>query len=310
MNEKTLTKRKPASYDVKSNIIGALMILPGFVLFLLLSVYPLAWALRFMFYDYDGITQATFCGLDNFIKAFTRETIFWKSVRNTFYFTFVKLLFEIPLAVVLGTLLNSKIIKFKNFYRGLYFLPCVLSSAILTLIFSFILSPYNGALNNLLLNLNIINHRIEWLSSPVMAMHWCIFLAVWQNFGQNCILVISGLQNIPAELYESADIDGATSVQSFFKITLPMLSPLLKTILMLAIIGSLGSFESVFILTGGGPNHATELMTISVYNHFFTADTAADFGYGATLGFISSVLICIFTVGYAAVTKRMNKIYE
>lgn len=301
--DKRYSKKNLSKY-----IVGWCMLLPSLIMFIGLTVYPILWAFRFVLYDYDGITKPVFVGFDNIVRALTRDPIWWKSVLNTFKFAFFKLIVEIPLTLVLAAILKGNL-KGKGFFRGLYFMPSVLSSAVITFVFTFILSPQNGFLNQILLKIGIISEPVNWLSAD-SAFFWVVFMSIWQVFGHTCILILSGMMNIPDDIYESSALDGATKVQQFWYMTLPMLAPVFKTILMLSITGSLGAFESIFILTGGGPNHVTDVMAINIYNQFFAGGTRPAYGYGATLGVFSSIIIVLVTIIYRAVTAKIDKIYD
>ncbi len=301
--DKRYSKKNLSKY-----IVGWCMLLPSLIMFIGLTVYPILWAFRFVLYDYDGITKPVFVGFDNIVRALTRDPIWWKSVLNTFKFAFFKLIVEIPLTLVLAAILKGNL-KGKGFFRGLYFMPSVLSSAVITFVFTFILSPQNGFLNQILLKIGVISEPINWLSAD-SAFFWVVFMSIWQVFGHTCILILSGMMNIPDDIYESSALDGATRLQQFWYMTLPMLAPVFKTILMLSITGSLGAFESIFILTGGGPNHVTDVMAINIYNQFFAGGTRPAYGYGATLGVFSSIIIGLVTIIYRAVTAKIDKIYD
>lgn len=310
MKDKCLYKKFLNTTDKKHNFVAFLMVLPGLIMFCTLVLYPLLWALRYVFYEYDGVTQAKFVGFDNFIRLFTREEHFWKSIGFTFKFVITKLVIEFPIAVFLGTLLSSKLLKSRIFFRSIYYTPVILSTSVMSVVFSLIFSPYNGLLNSVLMDIGLISKEIDWLSTPQTAFWCCVFLTVWQGFGQNTVLVMSGLTNISNDVYESASIDGAGKITQFFKITMPLLAPVLKTILMLMFIGALGSYESVFVLTGGGPNHETEVMSLTVYNQFFKADGISNYGYGATMGLMVAVIIGVITAIYRMLTRKMDNLTE
>ena len=278
------------------------MLVPNFILFLLFVIYPLIWTMRFMFFEYNGISAAKFIGLDNFIRA-TGDGLWWNAVLNTFKVTALKLLIEMPLALVLAVILNQKL-KGRGFFRGAFFLPTVTSMATISLVFSFMFSPYNGILNMLLKSWGIIEQNISFLETPTSALVTCVIVSVWSVFGQNMLLILAGLQNVPQDVYESAALDGANTIQTFFKITVPMIMPMFRIIMMLAIIGSLGIFESIFVLTGGGPSRATEVMAINIYNHYFSSSTIPEYGYGAALSFISSLIIGVVTLIYLKMQKQ------
>jgi len=289
--------------------VAVLMLAPKFIIFSAFVLYPIFWVLRFMFFNFNGISDATFVGFDNFVRAFMRDPIWWRAVGNTFVFATGKLVIEIPLALVLAVFLNSKI-KGKGLLRGAFFLPTVTSAAVMSLVFTFIFSPYNGALNNALKGLNLIDSNVLWLDTPAMAMISVIIVSIWQIYGQNVILLLAGLQNIPSDVEESAKIDGANSVQIFFKITLPMLAPMLQLILMLAITGTLASAEIPMVLTNGGPNNATTVMGLQIFRQFFLTTGLPSYGYGAALAFISACIIGMFTIVYFRVSRKMNYMEE
>ncbi|MBP3359298.1 MAG: sugar ABC transporter permease [Clostridia bacterium] len=284
------------------------MILPTFIMFIILTLYPMFWVFRFMFYEYDGVSKAVFVGFDNFVRMFTRDQAWWSSVLITFKVAFLKLIIEIPLAMLTAVLLNKKEIKGKGLFRGIYFLPTVTSAAVMSVVFSFVLSPYNGILNSLLLKFGIIHESVDFLSNGTSALVTCAVISVWQIFGQNTLLILSGLQGIPEDVYESAQVDGANRLQCFLKITVPLIMPTLRIILMLAIIGSLGIFDTIFVLTGGGPSGETSVMAIHIYQRLF-GEGVPEYGYSACLSFISSVISGIITVFYLAVSKKSADVY-
>lgn len=286
-----------------------IMLLPNFIMFCTFVLYPVSWALRFMFFDSDGVGLAKFVGLDNFIRVFTHDLPWWQSIINTFIFAFGKLAIELPVAILLAAILNTKIFG-RSLFRGIFYLPVVTGAAVMSLAFSFMFSPYNGIINSILVKAGLIDKNLNWLADPKLAMMCCILIAVWHYFGSNVLLVLSGLQGIPTEMYESAYIDGATKIQVFKYITLPMLAPVLQVIFMLALIGSMKEFDILFVLTGGGPNHATDVMNLHIYNQFFSKEQYPSYGYGATLGFISSIVIGLITAIYLMISKKMKEIYE
>jgi len=216
----------------------------------------------------------------------------------------MKLVIEIPLALILAVILNQKL-RGRGLFRGVFFLPTVISMATISLAFSFMFSPYNGIVNNLLKELGIISQNISFLEKPTSAFFTVVIISVWSVFGQNMLLILSGLVNIPEELNESAALDGANKIQIFWHITIPMIMPLFKVILMLAIIGSLGIFDPVYLITNGGPQRATEVMALNIYNYYFsTSGSAGQYGYGAALSFLSSIIICLVTIVYNWIQKK------
>jgi raffinose/stachyose/melibiose transport system permease protein len=264
------------------------------------------------FFKYDGLTTPKFLGLENFIRLFTRDPIFWKSVLTTFVFAFGKLAIEIPLALVLAVILNTNL-RGRGFLRAVYFLPHVTSLAVMSLVFYFIFAPYQGILNGILMNLGLMREPFAWLDSGWSALLVGIIISVWMGFGINMILFLAGLQSIPLELYECARIDGATNARQFFAITIPMLGKMLQIIVMLAIISSLKTFDLFQVLTNGGPFHATEVMMLYVYKKFFGtgegagAVLAPQVGYASALGFIVALIVATISAFYLRMTRRLDR---
>lgn len=288
-----------------------LMLLPTIVLFLVVSVYPFAWLAKYVFYDYNGFT-AYFIGFDNFKRLFTNDPIYWQSVIHTFEYAFLKLIFIIPISLVVAVMLNQEL-RAKNFFRVIFFIPTVISAAVYSLIFFFIYSPYNGILNSMFMEWGWISAPIDWLGTPAIAMFAVIVVAIWGGFGNYMILFLAGLQSISKEVYESADIDGASKVQTFWSITVPMLGPVLKVVLLLAITTALKDYESIMVLTGGGPLDRTQVMFLYVYQLMFGNENSAagqlQIGYGATVGIISAVIIGIATFVFLKLSKKLDDVY-
>lgn len=297
--------------NAKSNdsISVFLMMLPSVFLLGVVSIYPFLWLFKYVFYDYNGF-KAYYIGFDNFIRAFSDE-IYWQSVLHTFEYSIMKLIIILPLALVLSVLLTQKL-RGSNLYRGIYFLPTVISAAVYSLIFYFIFASYNGVLNGLLSACGIIKTPIDWLGSSKTAMSSIVIVAVWGGFGNYMILFISGLSSISEDVYESAKIDGANKISIFFRITIPLLGPMLKVILMLAITTALKDYESILVLTGGGPNNRTQVMFSYIYTLCFGSDSVGSniqIGYGAVLSVISAIIIGIITVIYLRISKKLDDIY-
>ena len=293
----------------KVNLTVWFMMLPSLFLLAVGSVYPFLWIFRYIFYDYNGFT-AYFSGMDNVSRLF-RDAIYWKSVGNTFEYAAMKLIFCIPLSLLAAVVLHQKL-RGSSFFRGVFFMPTVISSAVYSLIFYFIFASYNGVLNSMLMASGITHHAIDWLGSPKTAMISVVIVAVWGGFGNYMILIMSGLSSISEEVNESARIDGANGRQIFFKITIPLLGPVLKVILMLAITGALKDYQSILVLTGGGPNHRTQVMFSYIYQLCFGSDASGiqiQLGYGAVLSLVSAFIIGIITVIYLRFSKKMDEVY-
>ncbi|OAS17815.1 carbohydrate ABC transporter permease [Paenibacillus oryzisoli] len=283
-------------------------IFPSLFLTLALGIYPLIWALRYMFYDYQGYGEAKFIGIDNFTRLF-RDTEFWHSVYNTLIYAGGKLIIVLPLSLILAVILN-KGIKGKVLLRAVYFMPTIISTSVMAIVFFTIFNSYNGILNQFLLKYGIISKSIDWLG-PDYAMITVIIMAIWGAIGNYMLLFIAGLQGIPDDLYESASIDGANVFHKFWYITIPMLGPVLQMIVMLAIINSLKGYESIMVMTEGGPFGKTDVMYLYVYKLFFpvsaTSPTVQQIGYGSAAGFVTALIVGLITIFYFAMSKRLNQ---
>jgi ABC-type sugar transport system permease subunit len=285
-------------------------VLPSLIFTLVLGVYPILWAIRYMFYNYKGYGVAKFIGLDNFVRLYHDE-LFWNSVVNTFVYAGGKLILTIPLALILAVILNRKL-RGSHFFRVVIFMPTVISAAVMAVVFFVIFNAYNGVLNQLLMKYHVISEPISWLG-PKYAMLTVILTAVWGGLGNYMLLFLAGLQGIPNDMYESASLDGANQVQQFRYITIPMLGPALQMIIMLAIINALKGYESILVMTVGGPLGKTEVMFLYVYKLLFPAlgesVVEQQIGYGSAVGFASAVIVGAITLIYFRMSKKMNDVY-
>lgn len=288
-----------------------IMLLPNLILFLTISVYPVLWALRYMFYQYDGNTQKKFVGFDNFIRVFTNDSAFWQSVKNTFVYAGAKIIMIIPLAFVVALLINNSK-KIYGTVQAIVFSPTIMSSAVMALVFYLLFNVYNGEINRMLLDANLIQTPINWLGKE-MAMATVVIVAVWGGLGNYMVYFLAGLQQVDPSIYESAEIDGITPVKKMWFITIPMLGPVLKTILMLAIISGFQDYQSIMVLTGGGPFNSTSVMFLYLYQLYFpTGDQGAfraQYGYGAAVSIVTALIVGIITLIYLRLAKKLDDIY-
>ncbi|MEK3720690.1 carbohydrate ABC transporter permease [Paenibacillus sp. FSL H8-0034] len=285
-----------------------IFIFPSLFLTLALGIYPIVWALRYMFYDYQGFGIPRFVGLDNFSRLL-RDQEFWHSVYNTFVYAGGKIILVLPISLLLAVILNRGL-KGKGLFRAIYFMPTIISASVMSIVFFTIFNSYNGVLNQFLIKYGIISQSIDWLG-PQYAMLTVIITAVWGGIGNYMLLFIAGLQGIPEDVYESASLDGANAAQKFWYITLPMLGTVLQMIIMLAIITALKGYESIMVLTEGGPFGKTEVMYLYVYKQFFpvSASTATvqQIGYGSAVGFTTALIVGFITIIYFYMSKRLNQ---
>ena len=302
----TKKKRK-----MKDSLEAYSLLAPNLLLFLAFSLFPVIWTLKYMFCKYGGIgTEAVFIGFDNFIRAFGDKT-YWMSALNTLVYALGKIILTIPIAFTLAYILNKKI-KGSGVFQALIFLPTIMSAAVMGLVFYLMFNVYNGEVNRMLMNLHIIKNPINWLGAD-HAMQTLILIAVWGAVGNYMVYFMAGLQQISTEVLESAEVDGATGFKRIWYIVIPMMGPILKIILMLAIATAFNDMNMVLVLTEGGPFDKTMVMTLYAYKFFFPVSAAdvtiPQFGYGATLSFMTACIAGCITVLFRKFSKKLDDIY-
>lgn len=288
------------------------MLLPNLIMFAVFTIYPILWALRYMLYDYKGYGEAKFIGFDNFVRVFTRDPVFWQSVGNTMVYVFGKLILTIPIAFLLAFLL-SKNTHINATCQSIIFTPTIMSSAVMALIFYLLFNTYNGEINRFLMWLGLIDENVNWLGVKY-AMLTVIILAVWGGVGNYMVYFIAGLTGISTDVYESAKLDGANGAQTLFRITLPLLAPVLKMILMLALVISFMDMQSIMVLTEGGPMGKTNVMFLYIYQLFFPISAGSavtqEFGYGAAVSLVAAGIVGIITGAYLIIGRKLDQITE
>jgi raffinose/stachyose/melibiose transport system permease protein len=308
LNNKKISGIK--SEYVKDAIQAYIMILLPIIGFFVFTLYPMLWSVKWAWFTYDMVPSHTkFVGWQNFITIFTHDLNYWKAWGNTFLFAVLKMPIEISLAFFLAVLLNGKL-KGKGFFRSMFFMPNIISLAIIGLIFSNIFG-YFGVANGLLQKWHIINEGVDWFSQKSTAMAIVVFASIWNTFGVNILYFLAALQNIPNELYESASLDGASKPTVMFKITLPMIAPVLQTILMLSIMGTLSTCDIILVMTNGGPGGQTNVVATYIINNFVPgfAASGANIGYGCAISIITSFVMGGITLIYMMFSKKLSTIY-
>lgn len=302
-------KEKP-QYRKDETLWCYLMIAMQIIGFLALTAYPIYWAARFAWYYYDGVaSHMRFVGWENFATLFTRDSVYWKTWLVTFKFAAIKLPIELPFAMAVALILNKKI-KGSNLFRALFYMPHIISVAIVGLIFTNMFD-YFGVINAFLTTWGATAQGVGWFSSPNLALFVLAVASSWSTFGVNMIYFLAALQNVPEELYESAKLDGASRFVTFFKITLPMMAPVLQTVLLLAINGTLHANELVLVTTGGAPGGETFTVMSYIVSKFVPgfAQGSVNIGYGCATALVTSVFFCVIALCYSKLSKKMSSIY-
>lgn len=276
--------------------------------FFVFTIYPMFWAAKTSFFSYDGIDSHTkFVGWDNF-KTLFKDAGYWRAWRMNLGVLLVKTPIEMVLAFVTGYILTSRV-KGAGFFRTIYYLPAVISGAIVALIFSN-LFDFFGVINANLVKAGIIKESINWFANTSTAFFVIVFATFWMSFGTNVLYMIAALSNVPDDVKESARLDGANEFTIMFKIVLPMILPMLSVVLLLSINGILTLGELVLLLTGGAPAGTT--FTIQAYLMRYTVPGfggVADLGYMSSVAIITSIISCIVAVVVNKCSNKMENVY-
>lgn len=268
-----------------------LFLIPGTVLFMTFSVYPIFKALQMSFYEWSIFGQSSFVGWQNYIKALI-DPDFRLAMRNTIYYGLITVPGQMIIAMIVAVLLDRKL-KGRVIYRALYFLPVITSWVVVSLIFKYLYNK-QGLLNYILRDLlHFIPENISWLTNPRTALWAIMILGIWKGIGWTMVMYLGGLASIPRELYEAAKVDGANRWQQFWRITLPLLRPTITFVLIMLVIGSFNVFISVYIMTDGGPMGQTEVALTYMYRYAFDY---LELGYGAAISYILAIIIFIISM--------------
>lgn len=307
-----ISKKRRAPTNIKKyddewqNYVMLALPLIGFFVF---TCYPLLWAMGLSFFSYDGIVENTkFVGFENIISVF-KDKVYWSTWITTLQFTLYKVPIEMVLALFLALILNNKL-KGVGFFRSIFFLPNVISMSLMAVVL-FNMFDMHGYINHILQMFKIIKEPVEWFGGKFTSLTALVSGSIWHTFGINVIYFIAALNNVPAECYEAAKIDGATKWQTFIKIQLPLMAPVMQTIILLSINGTLHTGEYIYVMTGGAPAGSTHTVMSYLLAKYTPgiAGSVLNLGYGCALSFITSILMCIIAIGYNKLSKKMSEIY-
>lgn len=281
-------RRKKMSLSKKHNLTGWAFLTPATVMIAIMSFLPMIKAF-ILSLQVGKANNLSFGGFSNYTRMF-KDKVFMTSLGNTFLYLIIQVPIMLILALVLASMLNNKNLRFKGLFRTAIFLPCATSLVSYAIIFRSLFAV-DGFINNILIKVGILNTGYNFLGHATSAKIIIVLALVWRWTGYNMVFYLSGLQNIEYSVYEAAKIDGASPMQTFFKITVPLLKP---TILLTAIMstnGTLQLFDESVNLTKGGPANATITMSHYIYNVSFKY--VPNFGYAAAMSFLIFILVAI-----------------
>ena len=275
---------------MRRNMVGYSFIAPNFIGFAVFTMMPMLFSFGLSFCEWDSSHPIQFVGLQNFIGLLSDDT-FWISLKNTIYFTVGTVPLTIVLSLGMSLLINQKI-KGQVLFRSIFFFPYVASLVAICVVWNLLFNPDMGPVNSLLATLGV-KELPRWTASVKWALPTVIGLTVWKGAGYYMIVYLAALQGISREIYEAAKVDGADAIRSFFSITLPLLTPTTFFVSTMLIISSFKVFDTIYIMTGGGPGRATNVLVYYIYN---TAFVKFKFGYASAISMVLFVLVLDITL--------------
>jgi alpha-1,4-digalacturonate transport system permease protein len=291
--------------------IAYIFVLPNLLIFGIFILFPM---LMNFLYAFTGGTsffpaERIWVGTENFAQLLTcenflepntcQEDIFWRAIHNTIFYVIAQVTLMVVASLLTALVLNRDI-KARGFFRSVFFYPVLLSPIVVALIWKWILQE-NGLLNGIITGIGF--DKMPFLVNANWARFWVVMISVWAYMGFYTLILLAGLQSIPAELYEAAEIDGANDLQSFFQITLPLLMPTMTVVLVLALIRAVQIFDVVFAFTGGGPGTATLYMVQYIYDNGF-ASPSKQFGLAASASLLMAGVLIVLTLAQLSLRKN------
>ena len=292
------------SYKRKSkiNINSWRFILIPTLLIMVFSFYPMLKAFLLSFQSGKGLATQ-FSGIDNYLRLF-KDPVFLQAVKNTLIYLIIQVPIMLILGLVIATLLNNKDIKFKGFFRTAIFLPCITSLVAYSILFKSLFSV-DGIINKFLMLINVIDAPIAWLLDPLWGKVVIIIAITWRWTGYNMMFYLAAMQNVDTSIYEAARVDGASGIKQFFKITVPMLKPIILFTAITSTNGTLQLFDEAMNITAGGPGNAT--MSISQYIYNLSFVYTPNFGYAATVSYAIVIMVAIMAIIQSKVAGDKNE---
>jgi ABC-type sugar transport system permease subunit len=280
---------------------------PFLLLYLGFTLWPLVATIYYSFFDWSGIggVSENPVGFGNYNEIW-HDKLFWLAVINTLAFAVVNTVIKLPLSLIMAILLTRRWVWAKRLFRTVFFLPLIVPVAMAGLVFTYLLNPSNGALNAILKDLHLIDESVDVFANRWSAMLVLVLVSIWQIFGQYMIYWMAALQNVPEEVYEAADLDGATEWQKLTRITLPLIRPVAVVIMLLALVNAMHVFGLVVTLTGGGPGTSTYVTSFFIFQEAFGA-MPFRYGYASAAALLFSVLAFVLVTSQGLIVRRAQQ---
>lgn len=295
----------------KKNIWPYLFLAPFILVYLAFFAFPIGYSFYISLHDWT-ITSHSFEGLKNYVKLFTSDPYFIKSIKNTL----IIMLFTIPILIILGLLLANKLadekLKHRQFFRTANYLPYITTPVAVAIIFSMMFDRNVGVVNEILVKTGIFKEPINWLTAaPAMQRIMLVFMLVWEWVGYYTIVYIASITGLPMDVYEAAKVDGASGFKIFFKITVPLLKNITMFLVITSIITQLQLFDQPYLLVRGmgtEPTYTLQRPLMTVMTNFMDQSIQnGRLGYGAAITYGLFLVICIITFGFLMITRRRGK---
>ena len=303
------TPTKPLVYRLQRLLPPYLFLAPALLILITLMGIPMFDAIILSFKRWNGMSPATWAGLRNY-AALGHDRMFIHALWNTAYFTFATVVLKTSIPLVIAVLLNTGI-RGGTAFRTLYFMPVIISLAISGLLWAMILEPNFGILNDTLRQLGLSGLARLWLADKSTVMPTIIAVSVWHDIGFYLVIYFAALRGIPRDLYEAAEIDGANALHKFFYVTVPMLRPIIVLVIVLNMINGVKVFDQIWVMTTGGPNHASDTLGTYLYSIAFggVGSSSPRLGYAAAMAVIILVISMTLSIAQLQAGKRREVEY-
>jgi len=292
---------------IKSTLENYIFVLPAVAIFTIFYVIPFIWVFQLGLYDWDGILPTkVFVGLGNFKEIIFQDPSWWQAMRNAGYITLIALTFQNILAFLLAWACDREI-RLKNFYRVIFFIPPVLSEIVVGMAWRFIINDIDGAniINRTLINIGLPQLAHSWLSDPKTALTTVALVHSWKGFGWGFLIFLAGLQTIPRELYEAVHVDGANAWQSFRKITIPLMIPVIVLVAILTVLGTMQAFVLIISLV---QSELAGHTSVPVLRILASMRGSSRFGYACAQGIGFGVILVVISFIQYRFSRRARQI--
>ena len=271
---------------------GYLFSAPALIFFVVFTIYPLLYGFVISLYQWNGVGKKTFIGLGNYV-GLIQDSAFWAALQHNIIYAVGVVTGRVVIGLLLAILLTRKM-KGITFYRICFFMPMMMSAVAVGYLWAYVYNYNFGLINSFLKAIGVpMNHLPKWLGSTDTSLISVIIVELWRWVGYHTVIFIAAIQGIPKELYEAATVDGANALQTHWYITFPQLKSTIILNVMLSLIGAIGTFDLIHVMTDGGPNKSTEMIMTYMYNQAFIGDR---FGYASAIAYVAFLIILIFTI--------------